>query len=32
MYVKLKGWNREGIRRESERYEVDLCQGENVWL
>lgn len=32
MRVKLKGWSHEGLRRETESYEVDLCQGENVWL
>ena len=32
MRVKLKGWSHEGERRETESCEVDLHQGENVWL
>ena len=32
MRVKLRGWSHEGVRRETERCEVDLHQGENVWL
>lgn len=32
MHVKLKGWSHDGTRREMESYEVDLHQGENVWL
>ena len=32
MRVKLKGWSHEGARRERESYEVELLQGENVWL